>query len=148
MTDTPETHYARSADGTNLAYQVSGDGPLDLVFIHGVAVPIDLLSEDPGFARLRSRLSAFGRTLWSDPRGRGASEGSVDDSLPGQIFDADLLALLDAAGFERPALVGESVFGARAIHFCAFHPDRVSALILVNSFAHYVRGAGSPSALP
>jgi hypothetical protein len=53
MTDASETHYARSGDGTNLAYQVSGDGPLDLVFVHGVAIPIDLASEDPGFLRVR-----------------------------------------------------------------------------------------------
>jgi hypothetical protein len=59
MTDAPETHYARSADGTNLAYQVSGDGPLDLVFVHGVAIPTDLLSEDPGFLRVRRRLDTF-----------------------------------------------------------------------------------------
>jgi hypothetical protein len=52
VTDSPETHYTRSADGTNLAYQVSGDGPLDLVFVHGPH-PIDLLSEDPGFIRFR-----------------------------------------------------------------------------------------------
>jgi hypothetical protein len=53
VTTAPETHYARSVDGTNLAYQVSGDGPLDLVFVHGFAIPIDLLPEDPGFVRLR-----------------------------------------------------------------------------------------------
>jgi hypothetical protein len=53
VTDAPETHYARSADGTNLAYQVSGDGPLDLVFVHAAGIPIDLLSEDPGFVRVR-----------------------------------------------------------------------------------------------
>jgi hypothetical protein len=53
MTDAPETHYTRSADGTNLAYQVSGDRPLDLLFLHGTDVPVDLLSEDPGFLRLR-----------------------------------------------------------------------------------------------
>jgi hypothetical protein len=46
MTDAPVTHYTRSADGTNLAYQVSGEGPLDLVFLIGSAIPIDLLSED------------------------------------------------------------------------------------------------------
>jgi hypothetical protein len=51
MNELLETHYARSADGTNLAYQVSGDGPLDMVFLH-VAYPIDLLSEKPGFVRL------------------------------------------------------------------------------------------------
>ena len=71
MTDTPETHYARSADGTNLAYQVSGDGPLELVFYIASGVPIDLLSEDPGFIRVRRRLDSFSRALWFDGRGSG-----------------------------------------------------------------------------
>jgi hypothetical protein len=72
VTDAPETRYTRSADGTNLAYQVSGDGPLELVIFSGVAVPIDLLPEDPGFVRIRRRLDS--RTQWFDPRGFGASE--------------------------------------------------------------------------
>jgi hypothetical protein len=100
MTDTPETHYTRSAAGTNLAYQLSGDGPLELVVFSGVAVPIDLLPEDPGFVRVRRRLGTFTRTLWFDPRGIGASEGDPWDSRAGEIMDADLTAQLDAVGFE------------------------------------------------
>jgi hypothetical protein len=68
VTDTPETRYTRSADGTNLAYQVSGDGPLELVFDHASAVPMDALSEDSGFVRVRRRLGTFSRTLWFDAR--------------------------------------------------------------------------------
>jgi hypothetical protein len=111
VTDAPETRYARSADGTNLAYQVSGDGPLELVFLNGVPIPIDLLSEDPGFVRVRRRLDTFSRTLWSDRRGVGASEGDPRDSLAGEIFDADLIAMLDAVGFERPAIVADGSRG-------------------------------------
>jgi hypothetical protein len=77
MTAVPETHYTRSADGTNLAYQVSGNGPLDLLFVHGAAIPVDLLSEDPGFLRLRKRLASFSRTVWFEARGMGASEGDA-----------------------------------------------------------------------
>jgi class 3 adenylate cyclase/pimeloyl-ACP methyl ester carboxylesterase len=139
MTDTPETRYTRSADGTNLAYQISGDGPLDLVFLHSSAIPIDLLSEDPGFIRVRKRLDSFGRTMWFDIRGMGASEGDAWDSRAGEIMDADLTALLDAVGFERPAMVGGSIRGPTAIHFAVTHPQRVSALVLFNSYAHYVR---------
>jgi class 3 adenylate cyclase len=139
VTDTPETRYARSADGINLAYQVSGDGPLDLVFINFSGVPIDLLSEDPGFVRVRRRLDSFSRTLWFDGRGLGASEGDVRDSIVGRIFDADLMDLLDTVGFRRPAMVAGDASGARAIQFSVTHPDRVSALVLYNSYAHYVR---------
>jgi hypothetical protein len=99
VTDGPETRYARSADGTSLAYQVSGDGPLDLVFFHW-APPTDFLTDDAGFLRVRRRLDTFSRTVWFDPRGTGASEGDPRDSLAGDIYDADLTALLDAVGFQ------------------------------------------------
>jgi pimeloyl-ACP methyl ester carboxylesterase len=138
VTDAPETHYTRSADGTNLAYQVSGDGPIELVFV-SLALPIDLLSEDPGFVRVRRRLGSFSRTLWFDLRGVGASEGNPWDAVPGQLFDADVAALLDAVGFQRPAIIGAGPLGPAAIHFAVTHPERVRALVLVNTFAHFVR---------
>jgi class 3 adenylate cyclase len=138
MTAVPETHYTRSADGTNLAYQVSGDGPLDVVFAHG-GVPIDVLSEDPGFARLRRRLDTFSRSVWLDPRGSGASEGDYRDYLRGDICEADFTAVLDALRLERPALVAWDSSGGGAIHFSVTRPERVSALVLINTFAHYVR---------
>jgi pimeloyl-ACP methyl ester carboxylesterase len=121
MTDTPETHYTRSVDGTNLAYQVSGEGPLGMVFFQW-AVPIDLQSEDPGFLRFRRRLATFSRTVWFDLRGIGASSGDARDSLTGNVRDADLAALLDEVGFERAALVAEARSGHRAIHFSVTHP--------------------------
>jgi pimeloyl-ACP methyl ester carboxylesterase len=68
--------------------------------------------------------------------------------LPGDDSDADFAALFDAVGFERPALVVEGVSGGRAIHFVAAHPELVSALVLVNSFAHYVREHDYPWGVP
>jgi pimeloyl-ACP methyl ester carboxylesterase len=133
-----ETRYTRSADGTLLAYQLSGEGPVDLVFLEW-AVPIDLQSEDPGFLRFRRRLGSFSRTLWFDLRGQGASEGDAWDSLAGEICDADLTALIDVVGFRRPALVAEGACAGRAIHFSAAHPEEVSAVVLINGFAHNVR---------
>jgi class 3 adenylate cyclase len=143
VTDAPQTQYAHSADGISLAFQVSGDGPHQLVFLNRVH-PIDLLSDDPGFVRLRRRLGTFSRTVWFDDRGWGASEGDPRDSEPGAISDADLSAVLDAVGFERPALVAEDSNGVRAIHFSATHPERVSALVLINSYAHYLRESDYP----
>jgi class 3 adenylate cyclase len=148
VTAVPETRYTRSTDGTNLAYQMSGDGPLDVMFLHIGGIPIDLLSEDPGFVRLRTRLGSFSRTVWYDDRGWGASEGDPADSGPGELSDADLTSVLDAVGFERPALVAEDGNGLRAIHFSATHPERVSALVLVNSWAHYVREDDYPWGIP
>ena len=135
--------YTRSTDGTNLAYQMSGVGPLDVVFLH-VAYPIDLLSDDPGFVRLRKRLGTFSRTVWSDARGLGASEGDFRDAQRPAIFDADLAAVLDAVGFERPALVAEGWPGLKAVRFSVAHPERVSALVLVGTYAYYVREADYP----
>ena len=111
MTDAPQTRYTRSADGTNLAYQISGDGSLDLVYCQWL--PIDLLSEDPGFVRFRRRLGNFSRTLWFDPKGMGASEGDYRGTRAGDIYDADLTALLDTVGFQRPAIVGDGQSGRR-----------------------------------
>jgi class 3 adenylate cyclase len=144
VTDPPQTRYTASADGTNLAYQVSGDGPLDLVFVQSSAIPLDLLSEDPGFLRVRRRLDTFSRTLWFDPRGMGASEGELHDSGVGDSYDADLTVLLDAVGFERPAMVASGLSGPAAIHYSVTHPERVSALVLFNSYAHYVQEEGYP----
>jgi class 3 adenylate cyclase len=146
--DAPATRYTRSADGTNLAYQVCGNGPIDLVFVHGTAIPIDLLSEDPGFARLRRRLGTFSRSVWFDRRGRGASEGDSRDSRVAEIIDADLIAVLDAAGFGQSAIVGAGLSASEPIQFWVTHPERVSALVLFNSFAHYVREDDYPWGVP
>jgi class 3 adenylate cyclase len=149
VTDPAEIRYTRSADGTNLAYQVSGDGPLDLLFNYAsFGLPLDILVEDPGFMRVQRRLGSFSRTVWFDARGQGASEGDPRDSLVPDTFDADLTAVLDAAGFERPAVVAGDASGPRAIHFSVTHPERVSALVLVNTFAHYVREADYPWGIP
>jgi class 3 adenylate cyclase len=148
VTDAPETRYTRAADGINLAYQVSGHGPIDLLFGIGAPIPIDLLSEEPGFVRVRRRLDTFSRTIWFDPRGMGASEGDPRDSMDGDIFDADVTALLDAVGFEQPAIVTGSVRGPAAIHFSVTHPERVRALVLFDTYAHYVQEDDYPWGLP
>jgi class 3 adenylate cyclase len=148
MTENSSTHYARSADGTHVAYQVTGNGPLDLAFLVTANPPIDLMWEDPGLLRVRRRLGSFTRTIWCDARGGGASEGNPVDANQGRLFDADLTAVLDAVGCERVALFGWSDSGPRAIHFAATHPERVSALILFNTYAHYVRDDGYPWGFP
>jgi pimeloyl-ACP methyl ester carboxylesterase len=122
VTDSPETRYTRSADGTNLAYQVSGDGPLDVVFFNW-APPIDFMSEDAGFLRVGRGLDTFSRSLWFDLRGMAASEGDPQDSVAGNLYDGDLTALLDAGGFERPAMIANGLSGLAAIHYSVTHPD-------------------------
>jgi class 3 adenylate cyclase len=148
VTDAPETHIARSPDGTNLAYQVSGDGPLDLVYVSGGAFPIELMWDDPGFVRLAKRLGSFSRTIWFGPRGWGASEGDPKDAYDSDISSADIAAVLDAVDAKNAVMVGWSLPGGLAIHFSATYPARVSALILIDSCARYVREHDYPWGYP
>jgi class 3 adenylate cyclase len=138
-----ETQYTRSADGTALAYQVTGDGPLDLLFLPGHAIPVDLMWDDPGWVRIRRRLSAFCRTVWIEPRGFGASEGDPLDAA-GEIMNEDLIAVLDAVGCSRVAVLGSSFFGSTAVSFASTHPARVTSLVLVSTYAHYLRSDDYP----
>jgi class 3 adenylate cyclase len=147
MSEAPETHVARSADGTSLIYQVSGDGPIDLVWL-GIGIPFELLWEAPGFLRIAKRLGRFSRSIWLTPRGWGASEGDPRDALDLTVSDADIVAVLDDLGAEQPGLVGWSTNGGRVIHFAATHVERVSALVLIDGCAHYVREPDYPWGYP
>jgi class 3 adenylate cyclase len=148
VSDVPETRFTHSADGVRLAYQVSGKGLLNLMFLRDEAMPLDLMWDDPVFVRLSKRLGTFSRTVWQEPRGVGASEGDFGAMVRGDR-DPDVLAVLDAAvGPEPAALLGWGPAGTTTIHFSVTHPERVSALVLVNSFAHYVREDDYPWGLP
>jgi class 3 adenylate cyclase len=149
VSDVPETRFARSADGTRLAYQVSGEGPWNLVFLREEAMPLDLMWDDPWFVRLSKRLGAFSRTVWMEPRGSGASDGDWLANATAERREADILAVLDAAvGSEPAALVGWGPFGGVALEFSVAHPERVSALVLLNSWAYYVREDDYPWGIP
>jgi class 3 adenylate cyclase/pimeloyl-ACP methyl ester carboxylesterase len=148
MADVAAIHYARSADGTNIAYQLSGTGPLDLVFMIGAALPIDLMWDDPGLTRVRTRLAAFTRTIWFEHRGVGSSGGDPVDGVRGDRFDDDLMAVLEDADCGAVVLVAATSHGAHAIAFTAAHPDRVRSLVLVDTYAHYLRDADCPWGVP
>jgi class 3 adenylate cyclase len=149
VSDVPETRFTHSADGVRLAYQVSGEGPLNLVFVRDESMPLDLMWDDPWFLRLSKRLGGFSRTIWEEPRGVGASEGDWRATGTGEYRAADPMAVLDAAvGSEPVALVGWGASGVAASQFAVRHAERVSALVLVNSYAHYVREEDYPWGLP
>jgi class 3 adenylate cyclase len=132
----------------SIAYQVTGDGPLDLVFLPASTFPIDLLWDEPSFVRVARRLRGFSRTVWCEARGMGASGGDFHDRFVEEIVDADLTAVLDAVGCERVVLVGTSYGGPIVIRYTATHPERVTALVLIDTFAHYVREDDYPWGLP
>jgi class 3 adenylate cyclase len=142
--DRPITQYCKGPDGVSLAYQVIGNGPLNVFWKPQGLFSIDLLVDEPGFRRVTKRFSGFGRILFGDARGIGASGGSPLDRFDEDITDADLTTMLDAVGFDKAVLIGFSVGGPSAIRFSVKHPERVGALVLIDTFAHYVQEPDYP----
>ena len=140
----PATHYARSGE-LNIAYQVVGDGPFDLVYVPGWVSNLDLMWEEPSYAGLLERLASFARLILFDKRGTGLSDPVPFDRPPTleQRMD-DVRAVMDAAGSERAALLGHSEGGNMCILFAATYPDRASALVLVGSYAKRIRSDDYP----
>jgi pimeloyl-ACP methyl ester carboxylesterase len=131
----PETRYARSGE-VRIAYQVVGDGPLDLVFIPGFVSNVDLFWEMPDWANFLSRLAAFSRLIVFDKRGTGLSDRDVGIATLEERMD-DVRAVMDAAGSERAALLGASEGGAMSLLFAATYPDRAQALVLYGTYARH-----------
>lgn len=131
------TRYARSGD-TKIAYQVLGQGSLDLVLAPGFPSNLEILWEDPGYSRLVKRLLSFCRLILFDPRGTGLSDGVDPQSLPDmQTRIEDIRAVMDAAGCGRAALLGASDGAAQTMLFAATYPKRVRALVLHGGYASF-----------
>ena len=121
--------YARNGD-VALAYQVVGDGPIDLVFVPQWIGTVELTWDNPLYARFLKRLASFSRLILVDPRGTGLSERlSPRDVPPLEVMMEDLGAVMDAAGSDRAVLFGGSADGALCTLFAATHPERTTALI-------------------
>jgi pimeloyl-ACP methyl ester carboxylesterase len=128
--------YTEAADGVNLAYQVVGLGPPDLVLVHGWVTNLELLWEHPLPAGMLARLASFSRVVHFDKRGTGLSDRVPSDHLPTleQRMD-DVRAVMDAAGSEQAFLVGHSEGGPLAILFAATYPERVRGLVVYGGYA-------------
>ena len=131
----PETRYAKSGD-VNIAYQVVGEGPLDLVYVPGWVSNVELMWEEPAHARLLRRLASFSRLILFDKRGTGLSDPVALDRLPTleQRMD-DVSAVMRAAGSERAAIFGSSEGGLMSVLFAATYPERTVALIALAIYA-------------
>jgi class 3 adenylate cyclase len=129
----PSTRYARSGDAS-IAYQVVGEGGLDLLFLTGWVTQIEHLWEAPANKRFLERLAAFGRLILFDSRGTGLSERVLDTYTVEQEAQ-DALAVLDAAGSERAAVLTYALGGPVGAHLAAEHPERIGALIMYASTA-------------
>ena len=131
----PRTQYAKSGDVHN-AYQVFGEGNIDLVFVPGFVSHIENYWDEPSFARWLRRLGNFSRVIMFDKRGTGLSDQVSE--LPGmdQRMD-DVRAVMDAVGIERAAVFGISEGGSLSALFAATHPERTQALIIYGGFARF-----------
>ena len=130
-----ETRYTKSGD-YNIAYQVIGEGDLDLLWIPGFVSNVELAWEEPLLATYLNRLARFSRLILFDKRGTGLSDRVPRDELPSleERMD-DVLAVLEAAGSERGAVIGHSEGGSLAVLYAATYPDRVAALVTTGIFA-------------
>lgn len=132
-----ETRYAES-NGLHIAYQVIGQGALDLVFVPGFISNLEVNGEDPGYRHLLKRLSAFSRVIQFDKRGTGLSDRVDPAALPDlRSRMEDIRAVMDAAGSGRAAIFGASEGAAMAILFAQAYPERTRALVLHGGYAHF-----------
>ena len=132
--DLPPTRFATSADGTSIAFQVTGSGPVNLVLVAPRSSHLDLRWTDPGLARLLDRLGSFSRLISMDRRGSGLSDRDV--GLPAMEQEVeDLQAVLDAVKVNCAYLLGSHDGAACALMFAAAHPERTLGVVAFAAFA-------------
>ena len=129
------TRYAKNGD-INVAYQVFGEGDIDLVFVPGFISHIENYWDEPNFARWLRRLGSFSRVILFDKQGTGLSDRVTKLPAMDERMD-DVRAVMDAVGIERAAIFGISEGGSLATIFAATHPERSHALILYGAFAQF-----------
>jgi class 3 adenylate cyclase len=137
--ETPEIHYARSGD-VSIAYQIWGEGPIDLLFVHGFAGHLEIEAEHPRTRAFRERIASYARLITFDRRGTGLSDRVREvPSLEARMDD--VRAVMDAIGSDRAVLLGTFEAGAMSILFAATYPERAAGLALYNPV---VKGTWSP----
>jgi len=132
----PDIRYTQG--DPQIAYQILGDGDLDLVFAFDWASNVELIWQHPSVERFLRRLASFSRLVVFDVRGMGLSDPVVTPPPPEEWMD-DVRAVMDAVGSERAAIVGHGHGAQLGAIFAASHPERTQALVLINSFARLRR---------
>jgi class 3 adenylate cyclase len=144
----PETRYTMGDHGY-IAHQVFGSGRLPVLLVTNWLQNLDVMWDEPTLAHYLNRLGSFSRVLCFDKRGTGVSDPVPLNSLPTlERWIDDARVAMDATGTERAALIGDTEGGPMAIMFAATFPHRVSALVLVNSFARWRRADDYPIGMP
>lgn len=140
----PETRYARSGD-VDIAYQVLGDGPVDLVFVMGWVSHLEYFWKEPSFARFLRRLASFSRLILFDKRGTGLSDRVPISQLPSlELRMDDVRAVMEAVGSHRAAIFGVSEGGPLSALFAATYPEKTLALVMIGTYAKRVRDETYP----
>jgi len=142
----PETRYTRSGD-VNIAYQVTGDGPFDLVHVPAFTSHVELAWQVPELAKFLQRLGSFCRLIRLDKRGTGMSD-RVSGAPTLETRMDDVRAVMDAAGSQRAALLGASEGGAMSVLFAATYPERTWALVLAGAYARELWAPDYPWGTP
>ena len=137
----PNTRYAQSGD-VNIAFQVMGDGPVDIILVPGIVSHVEFLHEFPEYTAFLRRLATFARVVAFDKRGQGLSDAISGAPSLEQRVD-DVRAIMDEIGSQRAVLLGLSEGSAMSAFFAAANPERVSKLIL---FSGYAKASASPGA--
>jgi len=138
----PPIRYARSGD-VQIAYQVTGDGPLDIVYAPGTVSHLDLAWEHPAFRREIEAWSSIARLVRFDKRGTGLSDRPTEAATLEERTD-DIRAVMDAVGLERAVIYGRSEGGQMACMFAALYPEQTTALITWGALARWVKAEGYP----
>ena len=142
MRVSPETRYARSGE-VSIAYQVTGAGSFDLVYVPAVSQHVELNWENPPVARFLERLGSLGRLIVFDKRGTGMSDRVVGSPALEERMD-DIRAVMDAVGSERAVLFGNGDGGQLCVLFAATYPERTRALVLWHTPPRFSRSAELP----
>ena len=129
----PETRYAQSGD-VSIAYQVMGEGPIDIILVPGLFSNVEFMHEMPGYTAFLRRMSSFARVVAFDKRGQGLSDRMTGVPSLEQRMD-DVRAIMDEIGSRRTVLLGFSEGCPMSALFAATYPERVSHLILIGGFA-------------
>ncbi|TIU58378.1 MAG: alpha/beta hydrolase, partial [Mesorhizobium sp.] len=118
----------------NIAYQMTGDGPVDLLYVQGWVSNLDLAWGSPRYAHVLRRLGTFSRLIRIDKRGTGLSDRNVGPPTLEERME-DVRAVLDAVGSKRTVLFGSSEGGPMCMLFAATYPERTAALVLNGTYA-------------
>ncbi len=130
----PRTQFASCGD-TDIAYQVLGDGPVDLLVFSGPPIPVDSVDDEPSMYRFQRRLASFSRLIRFDQRGEGSSSRAPLDAIGPRQWAQDALSVLNAVGSETATIFASTYFAASALLLSAEHPERVRGLVIVNGAA-------------